>query len=410
MHHPNSPTTIYPAGTAVPQLSDTYEIAFGTYGSPNSLVTSSTLTFGSGAESGTIAFSQGDLFTPASGVYQGDGGNAWPPATNSSGTSITNDYLAAEPNNNIVTINFNSAQEYFGLLWGSMNEGNTLNFYDGNELVGSISYNGADLVTTIYDHGHAKTYETPENTESSLYVAINIPGGFTSVVASSSNGGFEFANVTYAAHPPCGACGAPAQVTPYDCGTPLCFLEGTLITTPDGLRPVESIQAGDLVLTAQGQAEAVRWVGVRKVAARFADKMSAFPVRIAAGALDEALPVRDLHLSPEHAVLVNGILINAAALVNGVTITREMEMPEIFTYYHVELASHALILAEGAPAETFLDNVERLHFDNWATHPGDAVTAEMDLPRAKGARQVPAAIRSRLLARATTLMRASEAA
>ncbi len=98
------------------------------------------------------------------------------------------------------------------------------------------------------------------------------------------------------------------------------------------------------------------------------------------------------------------MLIQAGALVNGLSILRETDMPEVFTYYHVEVADHALIHAEGVPAETFIDNVDRLAFDNWAEHEAPAVAiVEMDLPRAKSARQVPASIRARLSVRAAAL-------
>jgi hypothetical protein len=80
----------------------------------------------------------------------------------------------------------------------------------------------------------------------------------------------------------------------------------------------------------------------------------------------------------------------------------------------VELADHALILAEGTPAETFIDNVDRLGFDNWEEHealyPDGKEMAELALPRAKSHRQVPPPIRARLARRAALLMPASTAA
>ena len=176
----------------------------------------------------------------------------------------------------------------------------------------------------------------------------------------------------------------------------LCFYPGTGIATPDGEVPVEALQAGDLVLTANG-AKPVRWVGQSHVHTRFADPLRSLPIRIKAGALGNGLPVRDLLLSPDHAVFIDGILVQAGALVNGTSIVREQDVPEQFTYYHVEMATHELLLAEGVPAESFVDNVDRMHFHNWDEReaPAEAIE-EMPYPRAKSHRQVPMAIRCRL--------------
>ena len=199
-----------------------------------------------------------------------------------------------------------------------------------------------------------------------------------------------------------------------DGSDPVCFMPGTLVATPAGERAVETLKAGDLVLTADGRAAPVRWLGRQTVSTRFADPLRVLPIRITVGALGENLPKRDLLLSPDHAVLVDGVLIQAGALVNGATILREDAVPEVFTYWHVELADHSLILAEGVPAETFVDNVDRLAFDNWdeheALHGTDAPIPEMGLPRAKSRRQVPAAVHQRLAARAEALLGAVVAA
>jgi hypothetical protein len=98
------------------------------------------------------------------------------------------------------------------------------------------------------------------------------------------------------------------------------------------------------------------------------------------------------------------VLINAGALENGTSITREGNVPARFTYYHVELHDHSLILAENTPAETFVDNADRLAFDNWEEHealyPEAEPIREMAYPRAKAARQVPLNTHERLAARA----------
>ncbi|WP_298283778.1 Hint domain-containing protein [Acidocella sp.] len=186
-----------------------------------------------------------------------------------------------------------------------------------------------------------------------------------------------------------------------------CFFPGTLIATPSGEVAVETLKSGDLVTLADGRAAPITWLGRQTVSTRFADPLRVNPIRIKAGALGENLPVRDLRVSPDHALLVDGVLVHAGALVNGRSILRETDLPTIFTYYHIEVADHSLILAEAVPAETFIDNVDRLAFDNWEEHPGNTALVEMSLPRAKSARQVPAATKSRLEARATALFQAA---
>lgn len=187
----------------------------------------------------------------------------------------------------------------------------------------------------------------------------------------------------------------------------ICFLAGTMIATPDGSVPVETLKRSDLVLTANGHAVPVSWLGRQTVSTVFGDPLRVLPIRIRAGAIGENIPSRDLLLSPDHAILFDGTLIQAGALVNGTSIVRESNVPQTFTYYHVELDDHALILAENTPAETFVDNVERLAFDNWAEHealyPEGKSIAELPYPRAKAHRQVPVHIRVKLAERAQAI-------
>jgi len=105
--------------------------------------------------------------------------------------------------------------------------------------------------------------------------------------------------------------------------------------------------------------------------------------------------------------MAEGVLIQAGALVNGVSIVRESATPAEFTYYHIELDRHDLIFADGVLAETFVDNVDRMGFDNWDEHqqlyPDGNPIAEMPYPRAKAHRQVPILVREKLAARAAAL-------
>lgn len=179
---------------------------------------------------------------------------------------------------------------------------------------------------------------------------------------------------------------------------PFCFLAGTRIATPGGAVAIETLKVGDPVLTPTGETRAVKWLFVQTVCTLFADPLGVAPIRIRTGALGCALPARDLLVSADHALLLDGVLVQAGALVNGATITRERDLPERFAYYHVELGDHALILAEGVPAETFVDNAGRRAFDNWrdyeAIHGDGEAIRELDLPRIKSPRQLPASLRA----------------
>ena len=195
--------------------------------------------------------------------------------------------------------------------------------------------------------------------------------------------------------------------------SPVCFMAGTRILTPEGEAPVECLKRGDLVMTADGVAKPIEWLGRQTVSTVFADPIRILPIRVMAGALGDSVPSRDLLVSPDHALLIDGVLIHAGALVNGMSILRESDVSSVFVYYHIELDDHSLILAENTPAETFIDNVDRLAFDNWAEHealyPEGKPIPELPYPRAKSRRQVPADIRIALTERALVI-RAGETA
>jgi hypothetical protein len=189
--------------------------------------------------------------------------------------------------------------------------------------------------------------------------------------------------------------------------SPACFLAGTAVRTPSGDVPVESLEIGDPITLSDGRTAPVRWLGVHTVSMAFADKLRFLPIRIKAHALGDNLPRRDLLLSSDHALLVDGVLIQAGALVNDTGIVREHQVPATFRYFHVEVADHALLLAENVPAETFVDNVDRMAFDNWAEHqalyPDAPAITEIEYHRARARRQVPPATRARLSARGAAL-------
>ena len=180
-----------------------------------------------------------------------------------------------------------------------------------------------------------------------------------------------------------------------------CFAAGTLIATPDGETAVEALCAGDLVTTAKGRAVPVKWIG-RQTRLPFFSGAAVAPVRIKAGALGDGLPHNDLTVTADHGMILDGLVITAGALVNGETITLvpTAELPNRLTYYHIETENHDIILANGAPAETFIDYVGRQSFSNYREYVDlygeDRTINEMAYPRISAARLVPQAIRDRL--------------
>jgi len=188
---------------------------------------------------------------------------------------------------------------------------------------------------------------------------------------------------------------APMEAISAGLGTTTGFCAGTLIATPFGLTPVEALLQGSLVTTPSG-AKPVLWAGHSHVVPRFADPLRDLPVRIAAGALGGGLPQRDLLLAPGHALLLDGALLPARTLVNGSSIHQETALAERFTYYHLELAGHDLLTAEGVSAESFVDILGQGCFHNQADRDPRPPVEELPFPRACTRRDVPATLRERL--------------
>jgi len=145
-----------------------------------------------------------------------------------------------------------------------------------------------------------------------------------------------------------------------------CFAAGTRILTPRGEVPVEQIAVGDELITLRDPARPtakVIWTGRRALdLARANGAQALWPVRIAAGAFDDGVPARDLRVSPHHAIYWDGNLFEAFSLINGVSIVQEPDC-RFITYHHLEVEGHDVLLAEGLPAETYLETGGRDNFE-----------------------------------------------
>ncbi len=196
---------------------------------------------------------------------------------------------------------------------------------------------------------------------------ITLYGSADQIVGTVTVTGTNFAagTVTYGETGPLTLSGYDTANVTIDAGSAtLCFLAGTHIATPCGQTPVEDLQIGDLVRTAQGDTAPIRFIGHRRINLRnHPHPHSVRPIRIQAGALAENIPHRDLLVSPDHALYLENALIPARDLVDGLHIT-QAPLTGIIDYFHLELDRHAILLAEGAGAESFVNVGHRGMFDN----------------------------------------------
>jgi hypothetical protein len=143
-----------------------------------------------------------------------------------------------------------------------------------------------------------------------------------------------------------------------------CFLAGTHIRTERGAVPVEALRKGDRApVLMGGTTQPIVWLGHRHVdCRRHPNPADVWPVRLSRGAFGPGRPSRDLLLSPDHALFVDGVLMPVRYLVNGRTIRQEVR--DEVTYWHVELPEHNVLYADDMPAESYLDTGNRGAFAN----------------------------------------------
>jgi hypothetical protein len=188
--------------------------------------------------------------------------------------------------------------------------------------------------------------------------------------------------------------------------SPPCFMSGTLINTPSGEVPIESLRPGDMVLTPAGP-QAIKFLGKTTRKASELKDQAKMPIRINKGSLGNNLPIMDTYCSPSHAFVVDDCLVEARALVNNESITNIKKWPEIvpIIYFSIELDEHQLVWANGLLTETYYSNwtstgFSREAWDNYSTYldlyQESKPMNELPMPRIPFARQLPLRIREQL--------------
>lgn len=146
-----------------------------------------------------------------------------------------------------------------------------------------------------------------------------------------------------------------------------CFARGTRILTASGEVAVESLAIGDQIVTTNGPRH-VRWIGRQtlKRNGSVAWHPRVLPVCVSRFAIDDCTPHRDVFLSQDHSLLIDGVLIPARHLVNGRSIRFDESAlaSETLEYFHIELDTHEVIYADGLPAESFLYSGGIVAWDN----------------------------------------------
>lgn len=161
---------------------------------------------------------------------------------------------------------------------------------------------------------------------------------------------------------------SPYRITASSLGTVItlpvpCFAAGTRILTARGEIAVQDLFIGEALITLAAADRPIIWIGKRTIdLRRHSHPASVQPICIAAHALAENVPDRDLWVSPDHAIYLDGYLVPAKELLNNCNVYQANRAS--ITYYHIELEQHAIIFAENAAVETYLETGNRAGFDN----------------------------------------------
>jgi hypothetical protein len=281
-------------------------------------------------------------------------------------------------------------------LYGSVAAGQTVSFAGGGDLL--ELGNAVDFHGTIANFGLGDSIVllNPASDPQAEFA-----GGVLTLVEASSTTALTFASPSSFAN------GLSIQGEgPLETAitiTVTCFVSGTNIATPDGEAAVQSLEIGDEIRTLHAGNQKIKWIGRRSYDGKFIrGNRAALPIRIRQNAIAENVPARDLWVSPGHAISIDGVLIHAARLINGVSVIQAASVDEV-SYFHIELENHEILLAENCPAESFMGEHFRQQFHNVADfgrrYPGEIAPAYACQPRLDHGFQLHA-IQRRINARA----------
>ncbi len=305
-------------------------------------------------------------------------------------TAVLADVLNLVANNGTITLNETQTADTISATvknggkvvtdgnFSGTSASSTLNFGTGGGsfILGAPgTYSGATLSQLVY--GFTNSADTIDDTHlkftgvTGYSIASGSSSGQQTIIINDSSGNFVFttSGTSFATGSYTSLTSGPLKLTADSTGgtdIAACFLAGVRILTPDGEVTVERLAVGDLVCVAEGgetSSRPVKWIGNRTV--RLADDAhrDAYPIRIRADAIAPNRPHRDLLVTSDHCVLVDEVLIPARMLVNESSIVVDTSISH-FTFFHIELEQHAILIADGMTTESYLDTGNRSNFAN----------------------------------------------
>jgi hypothetical protein len=142
-----------------------------------------------------------------------------------------------------------------------------------------------------------------------------------------------------------------------------CYARGTMIRTDRGEVLIEELSIGDRVVTHSGKHKPITWIGRGQALSTGGRRHAATPVIVRKAAIANNVPLRDLRITKGHALFIDGVLIPVEELINHRSIFWDDRAQEV-QVYHIELEAHDVLIANGAPAESYRDDGNRWLFRN----------------------------------------------
>ncbi len=231
---------------------------------------------------------------------------------------------------------------------------------DGDQTIGSTFYGDGENIQAEY------TVVVTDGTQNYTLYGIALGPGYSNVVGLAFLDEFppfgqELTVVSTSEGP------NAARGPTYD-ELAICFTTGALVLTPAGPVPIETLSAGDQVVTRDRGTQVIQWASASDFTSQqLGLRPHLAPVLIKRGAIAPGSPARDMIVSPNHRMLINSwraemlfgvkeVLVTASALLNDTTVTRlGPETP--VTYRHILFDRHEIITVDGASTESFQPSV-----------------------------------------------------